>query len=43
MMPAVATSPDDLFFSDCRSGRYGKRLERLSQRKEKTLPFIVLV
>ena len=34
-MHAVATSPDDLFFWDCRSGRYEKRPERLLQRKEK--------
>ena len=31
-MHAVATSPDDLFFWDCRSGRYEKRPERLLQR-----------
>ena len=39
----VATSPDDLFFWDCRSGRYEKRSERLLQEKKNMpLPFIGL-
>ena len=43
-MQAVATSPDDLFFGDCRSRRHEKRPERLFQRKEKVpLAFLGLV
>ena len=45
-MHAVATSPDDLFFGDCRSGRFEKRPERLLQEekeKKMSLPFIGLV
>src|SRR5580765_5113011 len=43
VMHALATSPDDLLFWGCRSGRYEQRPEGLLQRKKMSLPFIGLV